>query len=364
MRASHNALEAHQRQEDMPRAAMEHRLNGLFSVESPTPERERQEEARHATVFHIVAKYVPYQEQLTSQTVKHLIVVYWDECREWWRLEEKRPANLFAKTISIVIAEHSHIHLLHATFSRLLSQTHCLHLVYNPGFKMWASIGPTYPHPIIAENALLLCRRNTQCIKLDKVVNTFHPPPSSAPMHFRQKLLAERTLCTMYKDRRSPKPLVIDDTSSSNSDVEVVRVTKRAFKHENEDDPVLPGPQGSCLDLDFIVINDDDTPPRTASSSTSTLSSVLPSLLASSSPWPAGMYVVDMIIGFRKMSGLKTSGLNREQRFQCVFGIRYHASTFDTQHSKYKAATSTQIEAGLQAGRMDKGLWNIWRNML
>jgi hypothetical protein len=180
-------------------------------------------------------------------------------------------------------------------------------------------------------------------------------------MHFRQNLPAERkALRTVYKDRRSPKPIIIDDTPSSNSDVEVVRVNKRAFKQENEDDSVLRHAQRPHLDPDLIVINDDDTPSLTASSSTSTLSSPSPSA-ALSPPWPAGMYVVDMVKGFRKMSGLKGMGLNRGQCFHRVFGVQYHASTFDAQHSKYKAATPTQIEAGVQAGRTDKGLWNIWR---
>ncbi|KAJ7793685.1 hypothetical protein B0H14DRAFT_3497761 [Mycena olivaceomarginata] len=188
--------------------------------------------------------------------------------------------------------------------------------VYDPHFKTWASVGPTYPHPVIADKALLLRRRNTRCLALDEVVHTFHPPPSTAPMHFRQNLPAERkALCTVYKDHRSPKPIIIDDTPSSDSDVEVVRFNKRAFN---------------------------------------------PSA-ASSPPWPAGMYVVDMVKGFRKMSGLKGMGLNRGQRFYRVFGVQYHMSTFDTQHSKYKAATPTQIEAGVQAGRVDKGLWNVWR---
>ncbi|KAF8212799.1 hypothetical protein K438DRAFT_1805103, partial [Mycena galopus ATCC 62051] len=289
------------------------------------------------------------------KTVKRLMVVYWDE--------DNKPHAVFYIHTFLTWPTWQ---VAHATghFATLLGDNPDVE-VYDPGFKTWASIGPTYPHLIVAEKALLLRRRNTQCLKLDEVVNTFHLPPSRAPMHFCQNLPAERkALRTMYKGRRSPKPLVIDDTSSSDSDVEVVRVTKRAFKHENEDDPVLRRPQRPRLDLDFVVIDDDDTPPLTASSSTSTLSSSLPSPSASSSPWPAGMYVVDMINGFRKMSGLKTSGLNREQRFQCVFGVWYHASTFDAQHSKYKAATPTQIEAGLQAGRTDKGLWNVWRKML
>ncbi|KAJ7354119.1 hypothetical protein DFH08DRAFT_984386 [Mycena albidolilacea] len=206
-------------------------------------------------------------------------------------------------------------------------------------------VGPTYPHPIIADKALLLRRRNTQCLALDEVVHTFHPPPSTAPMHFRQNLPAERkALRTVYKGRHSPKPIIIDDTPSSDSDVEVVRVNKRAFKQEYEDDSVLRHAQRPRLDPDLII--DTELPSPSA---------------ALSPPWPAGMYVVDMVKGFRKISGLKGMGLNRGQRFHRVFGIQYHASTFDAQHSKYKAATPTQIEAGVQAGRTDKGLWNVWR---
>ncbi|KAF8145789.1 hypothetical protein K438DRAFT_1991461 [Mycena galopus ATCC 62051] len=62
----------------------------------------------------------------------------------------------------------------------------------------------------------------------------------------------------------------------------------------------------------------------------------------------AGMYVVDMITGFQKMSGMKGRGQNRGKRFEAVFGVPHHASTFDAQHSKYKAATPTQVEAGVQ----------------
>ncbi|KAJ7330878.1 hypothetical protein DFH08DRAFT_966635 [Mycena albidolilacea] len=268
------------------------------------------------------------------KTPRCLMVVYWDEDHE--------PHTVFY-IHSFLTWPTWQVTEATGHFATLLGDNPDLE-VYNPRFKTWASVGPTYPHPIIADKALLLRRHNMRYLALDEVVHTFHPPPSTAPMHFRQNLPAERkALCAL-----------------SDSDVEVVQVNKRAFQQENEDDSVLRHAQRPRLDPDLIVIDDDDTPPLTASSSTSTLSSTSPSA-ALSPPWPAGMYVVDMAKGFRKMSGLKGMRLNRGQRFHRVFGVQYHASTFDAQHLKYKAATPTQIEAGVQDGRTDKGLWNVWR---
>ncbi|KAJ7810632.1 hypothetical protein B0H14DRAFT_3480411 [Mycena olivaceomarginata] len=245
------------------------------------------------------------------KTARRLMVVYWDEDHE--------PHAIFY-IHSFLTWPMWQVAQATGHFATLLGDNPDLK-VYDPRFKTWVSVGPIYPHPIVADKALLLRRHNTQCLALDEVVNTFHPPLSTAPMHFRQNLPAERkALRTVYKGRHSPKPILIDNTPSSDSDVEVVRVNKRAFKQEIEDDFVLRHPQCPCLDLNLIVIDDDNAPPLTASSLTSTLSSPSPSA-ASSPPWPAGMYVVDMVKGFRKMSGLKGMGLNRGQRFQRVFGV-------------------------------------------
>ncbi|KAF8145790.1 hypothetical protein K438DRAFT_539121 [Mycena galopus ATCC 62051] len=122
----------------------------------------------------IIAKYVPRQEQRPLKTVKHLMVVYWDE--------DNKPHAVF------------YIHLFltwpmwqvaHATshFATLLGDNPDVE-VYDPSFKTWASIGSTYPHPIIADKALLLRRRNTQCLKLDEVVHTFYPPEAVHPCTF------------------------------------------------------------------------------------------------------------------------------------------------------------------------------------
>ncbi|KAJ7320901.1 hypothetical protein DFH08DRAFT_970604 [Mycena albidolilacea] len=344
MQAPRSTLSRLTSAEKTPRVAMEWRLDGLFGVKSPTPEREWQEDAdlqlamelslgqmqphnsapspshpmprpslrlpvaiTRAAAPSATSTLAPRPLHITMQLntdwmetaslqstfhVKHsrplktprcLMVVYWDEDHE--------PHAVF------------YIHLLltwpmwqvaEATshFATLLGDNPDLE-VYDPRFKTWASVGPTYPHPIIADETLLLHRSNMQCLALDKVVHTFHPPPSTAPMHFRQNLPAERKALHTISD----------------SDIKVVWVNKRAFKQEYEDNSVLRHAQLPRLDPDLIVIDDDDTPPLTASSLTSTLS--LPSLSAAlSPPWPAGMYIVDMVKGFRKMLGLKGMGLN------------------------------------------------------
>jgi hypothetical protein len=246
--------------------------------------------------------------------------------------------------------------------------------MYTPKYKQWVTTNTSFPHTVSVDSILMLRRHDIDCFGFDAVIQNFYPEsrhPTST-LHIRTNMPTERSaLRSIYKSARtarSGKPCSADlSYDDDDSDVQVTDV--KLSKHiKQEDEEELPyrrqRPRLEPLPLDtntLIVIDsdsDDELPtiPPSASASAST----------AAPPWPAGMYVVDMVAGFRQMDSSSSKGLNREERFKRVFGseVEYHASTFTAQQAKFNKATPTQVKKGVEAGRTTNGLWSVWRKRI
>ena len=75
--------------------------------------------------------------------------------------------------------------------------------------------------------------------------------------------------------------------------------------------------------------------------------------------WPASMYVVDMVNGFKKMDQLRRDGgKNFETRFEITFNRKApRSSTYYDQVRRWKNASEEIRQAALSAGRTEKGQW-------
>ncbi|KAJ7314725.1 hypothetical protein DFH08DRAFT_972473 [Mycena albidolilacea] len=244
--------------------------------------------------------------------------------------------------------------------------------MYTPKYKQWVTINTSFPHTVSFDSILMLRCRDIDCLDFDAVVQNFYPEsrhPTST-LHIRTNMPAERSaLRSIYKNARttrSGKPRSADlSYDDDDSDVQVtdVKISKR-IKQEDE----LPYRRQRLhleplpLNTNTLIVIDsdsDDELPTMAPSASASASDAAP-------PWPAGMYVVDMVTGFRQMDSRSLKGLNREERFKRVFGseVEYHASTFTAQQAKFNKATPTQVKKGVEAGRTTDGLWSVWRKRI
>ncbi|KAJ7820011.1 hypothetical protein B0H14DRAFT_3472647 [Mycena olivaceomarginata] len=112
----------------------------------------------------------------------------------------------------------------------------------------------------------------------------------------------------------------------------------------------------------LIVIDSDsdkEAPPTMAPLASASASAAAP-------PWLAGMYVVDMVAGFRQMDSRSLKGLNCKEHFKHMFGseVEYHALTFTAQQAKFNKATPMQVKKGVEAGWTTDGLWSVWRKRI
>jgi hypothetical protein len=246
--------------------------------------------------------------------------------------------------------------------------------MYTPKYKQWVTINTSFPHTVSVDSILMLRRRDIDCFDFDAVIQNFYPEsrhPTST-LHIRTNMPAEcSALRSIYKSARtarSGKPRSADlSYDDDDSDVQVtdVKLIKHIKQEDEEELPYRrqrPRLEPLPLDTDMLIIIDSDSDDE--------LPTILPSASASASaaapPWPAGMYVVDMVAGFRQMDSNSLKRLNREEHFKCVFGseVEYHASTFTAQQAKFNKATPTQVKKGVEAGRTTNGLWSVWRKRI
>ncbi|KAI0706870.1 hypothetical protein C8T65DRAFT_651169, partial [Cerioporus squamosus] len=83
----------------------------------------------------------------------------------------------------------------------------------------------------------------------------------------------------------------------------------------------------------------------------------------SSKSWPHGMYVCDMIDGFRRMDALMPS-LKQAGAFTKVFGVAYKKSTVCNHRKAWHDAPPHLVEEWVNRGRDDRALWNEFIRML
>ncbi|KAJ6564241.1 hypothetical protein B0H19DRAFT_1067826 [Mycena capillaripes] len=181
--------------------------------------------------------------------------------------------------------------------------------------------------------------------------------PEIPTIHLQNNLTGERAALRQLYRERGTTVAVVD----SDSDVEVVLTQTKGKKcaiKEEDDSDIAPARQHPRLSIHTHLDEDDviiiDTTFSTPASS------------PAPAPWPAGMYVVDMVEGFKNMASGKLKGLNQEQRFGGIFQQDYHPSTYDSKARKFKSesATSSQLEMGRKAGRTTDGLWTVWRKRI
>ncbi|KAJ7350895.1 hypothetical protein DFH08DRAFT_806871 [Mycena albidolilacea] len=244
--------------------------------------------------------------------------------------------------------------------------------MYTPKYKQWVTINTSFPHTVSFDSILMLRCRDIDCLDFDAIVQNFYPEsrhPTST-LHIRTNMPAERSaLRSIYKNARtarSGKPHSADlSYDDDDSDVQVTDV--KISKHIKQEDE-LPYRRQRLrleplpLDTNTLIVIDsdsDDELPTMAPSASASASDAAP-------PWPAGMYVMDMVTGFRQMDSRSLKGLNREERFKRVFGseVEYHASTFTAQQAKFNKATPTQVKKGVEAGQTTDGLWSVWRKRI
>jgi len=71
--------------------------------------------------------------------------------------------------------------------------------------------------------------------------------------------------------------------------------------------------------------------------------------------WPAGMYAIDMSLGFHQVDQLKTL---LDESLLTVFGKKIPPNTYRDQWQYWKALTQEQWDDFKNAGRTPAGLWS------
>ncbi|KAJ7630262.1 hypothetical protein FB45DRAFT_531639 [Roridomyces roridus] len=225
--------------------------------------------------------------------------------------------------------------------------------IYTVRYKTWTSTSLDAPHAVTVDTVLFLRRRGVECFKFDDAVATFFPKSASS-RHLRLNLPQERThLRQLYQTH---KPITIDD--SSDSEVEVVKETVPRKKRRHDEEQTRRQRPKLTISVDTNRDDHHESPPLTATSASSS-STPASTPLTEQPPWPVGMYVVEMVEGFKSMATLQG---NRQDRFTASFpGYDYKPSTYDLQMLFFKAATPSDIKRGVDAGTSRAGLWTVWR---
>ncbi|KAJ7205837.1 hypothetical protein GGX14DRAFT_458452 [Mycena pura] len=254
-------------------------------------------------------------------------------------------------------------------FAELLGSTADVEL-YFPKYTSWAEVRLTFVHTVTTDCVIMLRRAGVDCLDLERTICKFYP--QTDVVHIRKNLPGERTaLRRLYKhSRRTDEHST--RTDADDSDVEVVSEKKRI---KMEDDT---GDEFSCrqrprlhVDKDVVIINDNNDDDASTPTLTTASSMSSPALSSSSLPttttirWPAGIHVVDMVAGFRKMDSPELAAYDRKERFERAFdGHPYRTSTVTEQRAIYRSATHAEVKRGVDAGRTKDGLWSVWRRQL
>ncbi|KAJ7033641.1 hypothetical protein C8F04DRAFT_1234626 [Mycena alexandri] len=273
--------------------------------------------------------------------------------------------------------------------------------VYLPDPQVWMRIPLNHVHAVATDSVLILRRFGAP--DDEPTMNRFFPKTSApARHHLRHNLPGERAAVRSgikvhkTKARGANSPLFIIN-SDSEDDMEIGPVTpfegKCTVKRErdveevdgDDDDETNPYPLTQRRRLSPNVrpeLTIDTTvaavrAPSTTSSTTDTppasaLSLYSPALSSASedtpedfvAPWPAGMYVVDMVAGFMAMKADEIKHMSPAERFCHVFKVPYRHSTYDDNVRRWKRASRPLQRRCIEAGRTEAGLWSTLRAVL
>ncbi|KAJ7243546.1 hypothetical protein C8J57DRAFT_1243492 [Mycena rebaudengoi] len=292
-----------------------------------------------------------------SSTFHRFPLIYWDA-------DDVPPQTIFVDSVPtwpiyILSNDDTTIQLLGTNISRLD--------LFCPKYRSWLSITVDFVHQVVSDTPIFLRRSGVSVRDEAETIERFLPGP--AP-HFRYNLADERrAVRTEYKKLGQ---LVIDD-SGSESEVEVVRDIidlSRSTKKRNGkkrarqySDHSSPPPQQHPR----TATSPSDSPPPSALFSASTPHSSSPDTsppltpATTTAPWPAAMFVIDMVEGFQLMASKELSGMkNRGTRFTHIFRREFRSSTYDDQIKKWKAVSPSLQQKALKAGRTEAGSWSVF----
>ncbi|KIM35586.1 hypothetical protein M413DRAFT_20720 [Hebeloma cylindrosporum] len=274
----------------------------------------------------------------------------------------------------------------------------------------WVECPLSYAHAVTTDGHLLLRRTGTKCEDFDSKLLLATQKQTSSSRSYMSNV--RKSVASKAKRKGKDRVFELED-EDSDGEVEIVSdiaikikqepgAERRPFKRPRLSPHIIPVSLGSSIDGPISIPSSPISPhmpptttspgfsldpsfPSPALSSPSatpptpsnslplspatfeTVSGILspitgppPQLPGSSLKWPANMYAVDMVHGFRKMDELlKNGGGTYQQRFMHVFGQSPPGtSTYHDQLKRWKDATPSLREAFIKAGRTSAGQWS------
>ena len=231
----------------------------------------------------------------------------------------------------------------------------------------WITCALPYPHTVKKDGFLLLRLLGTECLGLDDYIQQ----ATTKDTHLRHNMTAERAeIKKQLQQRKTVPPPYLVQYISDNDDDEVVFVSQQEplrLKREPEGDAdANPRPlqrqrsnPGSMTTTTPHHLPLSPSPPSPATSTASPCP-VSPTMLIhvpeTSKRWLAGMYAIDMSLGFHQVNGMKTC---LDERLLTVFGKKIPPNTYRDQRRHWMALTQEQRDRFKKAGRTPAGLWSV-----
>lgn len=235
----------------------------------------------------------------------------------------------------------------------------------------WITCTPSYPHTVKKDGFLLLRLLGTECLGLDELIQQ----AITKDTHLRYNMTAERTAIKKQLQQRKlvPPPYLVQFVSKDDEDDEddaVVFVEQQQMppklKRQREDtvdaNPRPSERQRSNPESTTTTPLRQHFSPFPRSPTTSSRASPCPSLPTTpihvpetSKRWPAGMYAIDMSLGFHQVDQSKTL---LDESLLNVFGKKIPPNTYRDQRRYWKALTQEQRDTFKNAGRTPAGLWS------
>lgn len=224
---------------------------------------------------------------------------------------------------------------------------------------------PSYPHTVKKDGSLLLRLLGIDCLGLDEHIQQ----ATIKDTHLRYNMTAERAGIKKQLQQRKIEPPAYLVQYVSDDDDEVVFVERQEpsqLKRAPEEDmDVNPRPSQRQRSNTRSTTTTPLRPPLSPFSPSPTISSIASPCPVSptmsihvpetSKWWPAGMYAIDMSLGFHQVNQMKTL---LSESLLTVFGKNIPANTFRDQRRYWKALTQEQRDAFKNAGRTPAGLWS------
>ena len=234
--------------------------------------------------------------------------------------------------------------------------------------SQWITCTPSYPHTVKKDGFLFLRHLGTECLSLDELIQQ----ATIKDTHLRYNITAERTGIKKQLQQRkiAPPPYLVQYVSDNDDEhdklVFVEQQEPPRLKRQLEDDvDANPQPsqrQRSNLESATTTPVRQPLSPFSPSPTSSSIASPCPILPTTpihvpetSKRWPAGMYAINMSLGFHQVNQLKT---RLDESLLTVFGKKIPPNTYRDQRRYWMALTQEQRDNFKNAGRTPAGLWS------